>query len=136
MGGAEYPAKVLGYDEDRDVAVLQLVYGDGEPVSPAAAAVEKRTAQSLSCSAWWAQTYTPTTGGHLDPSITSKAYTAPVQDSGLCSNWDGVPMVDTCTLTMSCTSCSCLLQTGPSRFASACLSHCIRQYICLAVRVT
>ena len=36
MGGAEYPAKVLGYDEDRDVAVLQLVYGDGEPVSTAA----------------------------------------------------------------------------------------------------
>lgn len=35
MGGQEFPAKVLGYDEDRDVAVLQLVFGDGEPVSPA-----------------------------------------------------------------------------------------------------
>lgn len=34
MGGQEFPAKVLGYDEDRDVAVLQLVFGDGEPVSP------------------------------------------------------------------------------------------------------
>lgn len=33
MGGQEFPAKVLGYDEDRDVAVLQLVFGDGEPVS-------------------------------------------------------------------------------------------------------
>lgn len=30
-GGAEHPAKVVGYDEDRDVAVLQLVTPEGDP---------------------------------------------------------------------------------------------------------
>ena len=32
-GGAEHPAKIVGFDEDRDVAVLQLVTTEGEPVS-------------------------------------------------------------------------------------------------------
>ncbi|KAL3137949.1 Protease Do-like 1, chloroplastic [Trebouxia sp. C0009 RCD-2024] len=30
-GGAEHPAKIVGYDEDRDVAVLQLITTEGEP---------------------------------------------------------------------------------------------------------
>ena len=34
-GGAEHPAKIVGFDEDRDVAVLQLVIEDGELVSVA-----------------------------------------------------------------------------------------------------
>lgn len=33
-GGAEHPAKVVGFDEDRDVAVLQLVTTEDDPVSP------------------------------------------------------------------------------------------------------
>lgn len=37
-GGAEHPAKIVGYDEDRDVAVLQLITTEGEPVSPQRAA--------------------------------------------------------------------------------------------------
>ena len=32
-GGAEHPAKIVGFDEDRDVAVLQLVTTEGEAVS-------------------------------------------------------------------------------------------------------
>ena len=31
-GGAEHPAKIVGFDEDRDVAVLQLVTPEGDPV--------------------------------------------------------------------------------------------------------
>ena len=31
-GGAEHPAKVVGFDEDRDVAVLQLVTEEGDLV--------------------------------------------------------------------------------------------------------
>ena len=31
-GGAEHPAKVIGFDEDRDVAVLQLVTEEGDLV--------------------------------------------------------------------------------------------------------
>ena len=31
-GGAEHPAKIVGYDEDRDVAVLQLITTEGDPV--------------------------------------------------------------------------------------------------------
>lgn len=37
-GGAEHPAKIVGYDEDRDVAVLQLITTEGEPVSSKRAA--------------------------------------------------------------------------------------------------
>ena len=33
-GGAEHPAKIVGFDEDRDVAVLQLITTEGDPVSP------------------------------------------------------------------------------------------------------
>lgn len=33
-GGAEHPAKIVGFDEDRDVAVLQLITNEGDPVSP------------------------------------------------------------------------------------------------------
>lgn len=33
-GGAEHPAKIVGFDEDRDVAVLQLVTEEGDQVSP------------------------------------------------------------------------------------------------------
>ncbi len=32
-GGAEHPAKIVGFDEDRDVAVLQLIIEDGDLVS-------------------------------------------------------------------------------------------------------
>ena len=32
-GGAEHPAKIVGFDEDRDVAVLQLITTEGDPVS-------------------------------------------------------------------------------------------------------
>ncbi len=32
-GGAEHPAKVVGFDEDRDVAVLQLITEEGNLVS-------------------------------------------------------------------------------------------------------
>lgn len=32
-GGAEHPAKIVGFDEDRDVAVLQLIVEDGDLVS-------------------------------------------------------------------------------------------------------
>lgn len=32
-GGSEHPAKIVGFDEDRDVAVLQLITKEGDPVS-------------------------------------------------------------------------------------------------------
>ena len=49
MGGQEFPAKVLGYDEDRDVAVLQLVFGDGEPVSSCLTACTHQLCGAPSC---------------------------------------------------------------------------------------
>jgi S1-C subfamily serine protease len=33
-GGTDYPAKVVGFDEDRDVAVLAIDTGGAEPLRP------------------------------------------------------------------------------------------------------